>query len=265
MKYKLIAVDMDGTLLNSSKQITDKTADTVRRAIEQGVIFTLSTGRPIRGVEKYRQQLDLKFPIITYNGAMVVQGDTNEVVYSVNLEENDAVKIWQLGNSYGTTMCVWSNNTLYCNVLNERSYDYSKLTGIEPQLLTDISEILSCGVTKILWYDDVDVISKWQREIQPEYFDSVTFCTSQPIFLEFFNSKVSKAVAMEKIGEMYGVSSDEMIAIGDGFNDLSMIDYAGLGVAMANAPDEVKSHADYVTLSNDEDGVSHVIEKFVLG
>lgn len=264
MNYKLIAVDMDGTLLNSNKEITAKTANAIRRAIQQGVIFTFSTGRPMQGVEKYRQQLDLKFPIITYNGAMLVRGDTKDVIYSVNLDTNDVVKIWQLGQSLGTTMCVWSCNRLYCNVLNERAYDYAKLTGMDPQLLKDISSILLCGVTKILYYDDVDKISHWQHEIQPTIFGSVTFCTSQPKFLEFFNSSVSKAVAMAKIGEMYGISSQEMIAIGDGLNDISMLEYAGLGVAMANAPDEVKKHADYVTLSNDQDGVAHVIAEFIL-
>jgi hydroxymethylpyrimidine pyrophosphatase-like HAD family hydrolase len=85
-----------------------------------------------------------------------------------------------------------------------------------------------------------------------------------PFFLEFVDQKVSKAIALEKMGEFYGIRREEMIAIGDGFNDLPMIEYAGLGVAMDNAPAEVKNAADYITLSNDEDGVAKVIDLFVL-
>ena len=95
-------------------------------------------------------------------------------------------------------------------------------------------------------------------------FRSVTFCTSKPFYLEFFNNAVSKAAAIDRIGDLYGFSSLETIAIGDGFNDLSMIRHAALGVAMANAPDEVKQCADYVTThTNNEDGVAEVLEKFI--
>jgi hydroxymethylpyrimidine pyrophosphatase-like HAD family hydrolase len=82
--------------------------------------------------------------------------------------------------------------------------------------------------------------------------------------MEFVDVKASKAIAMEQIGNHYGIKQSQMIAVGDGFNDLSMIEYAGLGVAMANAPEEVKKRADYITLSNEEDGVAHVINKFIL-
>ena len=131
-------------------------------------------------------------------------------------------------------------------------------------LMEDEEALLDQGITKILWYDEVPSINQWQEELKDVEFDSVTFCTSQPFFLEFFNSKVSKAVAMEKIGEIYGISREEMIAAGDGYNDLAMIEYAGLGVAMENAVDGVKAVAQYITASNEEDGIAKVIEEFIL-
>ena len=107
---------------------------------------------------------------------------------------------------------------------------------------------------------------RWNKELkEAALFQNVTFCTSQPFYLEFFSSKVSKATAMDQIGELYGFTPKQTIAIGDGCNDLSMISHAALGIAMKNAPDEVKAHADYVTTrTNDEDGVAEVLKKFIL-
>ena len=129
--------------------------------------------------------------------------------------------------------------------------------------MEDEEALLDQGITKILWYDEVENVNQWQVELDEVEFGSVTYCTSQPIFLEFFNKMVSKAIAMEKIGEIYGIRREEMIAAGDGYNDLAMIEYAGLGVAMDNAVDDVKAAAQYITASNEEDGIAKVIEEFI--
>ena len=261
MSYRLMAVDMDGTLLNSEGIITEKTVDAIRNLSNTDVIFTISTGRPIHGVKKYNDQLHITGPVITYNGAMIVNAETQEVLFEEGLSREDAEKIWELGERADVTMCIWSNNQLYGNRLDNRIHDYKKLSGVEP-LLADKEHLLNQGITKILWYDEADRIQQFCRELSPELFSQVTFCTSKPVFLEFFSSKVSKAVAMEKIGELYNIRREEMIAIGDGLNDLSMIEYAGLGVAMENAEQAVKDIAQYITASNDEDGVAQVIETF---
>lgn len=265
MKYRLIAADMDGTLLNDSGTITPKTVAAIKAAVADGVMFTVSTGRPIQGVDKYNDLLDLKAPIITYNGAMIVKSDTREVLFSKTLLYNDAVSILNIGNEMGITMCVWANNRLYCNVHNEKVDDYKKLSGVEPMVIDDYGGLAKSGITKILWYDESDVIADVQQKLKSISFEKVTFCTSKPTFLEIFNSEVSKAEAMKKIGEIYNINRDEMIAIGDGNNDLPMIEYAGLGVAMANAPDGVKRKSDYITEnSNNSDGIAEVIEKFIM-
>jgi hypothetical protein len=120
------------------------------------------------------------------------------------------------------------------------------------------------GINKLLWYDEIERINAFEKEMHDLLGPSVNFHTSQPFFLEFVDVNASKAIALEKLGAYYGIQREEMIAIGDGFNDLSMIEYAGLGVAMENAPEEIKRIADYVTLSNENDGVAYVIEQFIL-
>lgn len=265
MKYKLIAVDMDGTLLNDNGVITPKTVDAIKEAVMRGVIFTVSTGRPIQGVDKYNSYLNLKAPIITYNGAMIVKSDTKEVLFSKTLLYSDALKILKLGMDMELTMCVWANNMLYCNVHNERVDDYKKLSDVEPIAIDNYEALAKLGITKILWYDDANVISKIQEILKTASFKKVTYCTSKPTFLEFFHSEVSKAEAMKRIGEIYNIEREEMIAIGDGNNDLPMIRYAGLGVAMSNAPEGVKQQSDYVTEhSNNCDGIAEVIKKFII-
>lgn len=264
MSYKLIAVDMDGTLLTNAKNISPKTIEAIDKARKAGVQFSVSTGRPIQGVERYNHLLELKGPMITYNGAMIVDAETKHVYFEEKLSREDAKRILEEGYKRQVTMCIWSNNQLYTNVLNERMEYYSKkMAGVPAILMEDEEQILLQGITKILWTDDVENINRWQKELKDAYFDSVTYCTSQPIFLEFFNQKVSKATAMKKIGEILGIKQDEMIAVGDGYNDLAMIEYAGLGVAMGNAPDDIKARAQYVTSSNEEDGIAKLIEEFI--
>jgi Cof subfamily protein (haloacid dehalogenase superfamily) len=159
---------------------------------------------------------------------------------------------------------IWAGNQLYVNELNKRTEKYAQLSGVKPQVYSDIKELISIGVSKVLWNDEIERINGFERRLNGLLSPSVNFHTSQPIYLEFVDQKVSKAIALEKMGEFYSIRREEMIAIGDGFNDLPMIEYAGLGVAMGNAPEEVKDAADYITRSNDEDGVAKVIDLFVL-
>ena len=266
MKYKFAAADMDGTLLNDSNEITPHTIEIIRQAVDEGLIFSICTGRPIQGVERYQKQLGIQGPVITYNGAMILDSATGKILYRQELEPDDARKILEAGIRCSTTMCIWSDNKLYGNQLNDRIHEYSQATKVPPLPIPSIEQLLSQGVTKILWYDDIEKIQQIEKELRSAApFQSVTFCTSKPFYLEFFNSRVSKAAAIDRIGELYDFSPADTIAIGDGFNDLPMIRHAALGAAMANAPDGVKQYADYITThTNNEDGVAEVLEKFVL-
>jgi len=264
MKYKLIAADIDGTLVNSKREITPKTKEKIHEAIERGVIFTICSGRPVQGVQLITKQLEADIPVITYNGAMVITGESRKIIYSCTMRREDAIQVEKLGRERNTTIAVWADNQLYVNRMDERAAKYSELSGTPPIKYENIEELIGKGINKILWYDEVERINEFQKELQGKLSSTVNFHTSQLFFLEFVDVNASKAIALEKLGEYYGIKREEMIAIGDGFNDLSMIEYAGLGVAMENAPSEIKEAADFVTLSNEDDGVAYVIEKFIL-
>ncbi|MCX7842356.1 MAG: Cof-type HAD-IIB family hydrolase [Clostridia bacterium] len=259
-----MAVDVDGTLVDSNGAITGETKKAVRLGVDKGLIFTICTGRPIQSAAPLCEELGLDLPFITYNGAMVVMGKSREILYEKKMSAEDALNIYKLGEKYGVTVVVWTENKLYVNRMDERAHSYSKLARTTPILPDNMTDVLKNGATKILWYDTEEKIRQYEDEVGQYLGENVNYHPSKPIFLEFVDKNASKAIAMERLGQYFGIDRREMIAVGDGINDLSMIEYAGLGIAMANAREEVKQKAGYVTLSNDEDGVAHAIYKFVL-
>ncbi len=264
MAYRLIAVDVDGTLLDDRDSITSGTGEALNKAVKNGTVLTICTGRPVQSARPLVEELGIDAPFITYNGAMVVKGLSGDIMYERCLEHDDAGMIYNLGQEYGTTVVVWSKNRLYANRLDDRAYRYGRQARTQPELMKDTEEVFGKGASKVLWYDTVERITQFQQQVGSRLDSNVNYHTSKPFYLEFVHSEASKAIALEHLGAHYGISREEMIAVGDGHNDISMIKYAGLGVAMANAPDEVKNVADYVTLSNNDDGLAHVIEKFII-
>ncbi|MBR5521397.1 MAG: HAD family phosphatase [Oscillospiraceae bacterium] len=264
MRYKLIAADMDGTLLTPDGRISERTIESIKKAEENGVIFTLSTGRPLQGVKRYIDQLNIDCYLITYNGAVIVHSKTDQILYNEVMDNIEAQKVYNLAVKKGTMFIVWSQNRLYASEFSEKTKFYEEITKTKAEPIIDFNQLIAQGITKILWYDEPDVLAGWIDEIKKEKLMSTTFTKSRAYFLEFFSNRTSKAVAMEKLGEYYNIDKKRMVAIGDQTNDLPMIEYAGLGVAMGNAVDSVKEKADYITETNANDGVAEVIEKFIL-
>lgn len=263
MKYKLLALDLDGTLLNSGKKISEGNINAIREYQKAGGRVIYSTGRSYTGARSYMDILNPTAPVITNNGGILVQhGDNPEILFEQGLEAEDARKIYELGMEYDVSMIVWCRFTLYGNRIDERLQDYACRFGhTTPLLSPGIDELLDIGITKILWYTDLEKCRRLDAMTPASLFNSVTVCNSEPQFLEFFNKKVSKSIVLGRVCQMYGLDYDSLCAVGDGENDICMLQAAGLGVAMANANDYTKSFADKVSIrNNDEDGVAEVIE-----
>lgn len=262
--YKFIALDIDGTLLNSKGEIDKTTKEAIFEAQKRRALVTISTGRPIQGVTKYIQELKIDAPIITYNGAMIVDSVSNDILYSKGLSRDDARQAIELGLSRDISMVIWANNELYVNRIDDNVDQYKLLSGNIPIVVDDYNKVIDLGITKVLWIDTASNIQKHMSEISKTISKTISYCTSKATYLEFFDINVSKANALEFLSKEYDIKREEMIAIGDGYNDLSMIEYAGLGVAMGNAESGVKAKADYITKSNDDNGIQEVIKKFIL-
>lgn len=260
---KLLAVDIDGTLLNSKRIITDKTKEALKYATNKGVHVVLSTGRPVQGIYDIYDQLNLDTPAITYNGAIVIAHKKGPIIYECSLLPEDTKAIIDQGNLLDTTIAIWYQSKLYTNKLNDLAYEYATISNVPPILYENLNEIYENGATKVLYYDTNDTIASFQKSLIGVFSKNVVFHTSRPYFLEFVNKQVSKAFALTKLEKHFGISSNQIMAIGDGFNDLDMLKYSGIGVAMGNAPKEIKDQADYVTSDCDNDGIAKAIYKYI--
>ena len=262
MKYSLLAVDMDGTLLNSNKAIDEGTIEAINKLVDNDILFVIATGRAPRAILEYKD-INFNAPIISYNGALVIDAKTQKVLYEKTMPYESAKLVYELGSKLNATMCIWANNVLYTNSQNEFIDFYKSIYKIEPIFVCDFSILKEKNITKIVWLDKPSNIEKFKVICEDE-LKVVNSFISAPYLLEFVDIEANKGNALKFIGELYHIPQSEIVAIGDSFNDLSMIDYAGLGVAMDNASLEIKKHAKYVTLSNDEGGVKHVIDNIIL-
>lgn len=263
MKYKLIATDCDGTLINGRHELTPRTLSAIKKCLDSGIIFVLATGRPTYGVQWFADLFDENLPLVTYNGAAVTMSKTKETILGQIIPPELSMEAINLGRERGAGVVTYVDNRLYIAEHNKFTIEYANFFNITPNVPEDIGEVVKNGTTKVLWTDTPESIGRYYFDMERHFMGRLNCHTSASSLLEFVGAETSKGLALKKIGDLYGIQPDEMIAIGDGFNDVSMIEYAGLGVAMANAPDGVKKIADRVTLTNDEDGAAAIIEEFV--
>lgn len=269
MKYKLVAIDLDGTLLDDQKKISPENIAAIQKLQEAGVVVVLASGRAFQGIKKYQPQLDVQGLAISYNGAMVSDIQTGEIFSQDLMESKDAKALVAHGLDWETTMCLWSKHQLYTNVYNDRVAEYETFSNVPAIVLgkpADFDHIMDQGLSKIFWYDDPDRIEDFEETLLGArgLWPQTTICKSGTHFLEFFHQDTSKGLALAQIGKRLDIPAEAMISFGDAANDLSMLTYAGLGVAMGNASPEVKEAADFITLTNEENGVAYALEQFIL-
>lgn len=260
---KMAAIDLDGTLLTDDKQITPLCKNTIQMAMRDGYIICISTGRAWPGAKKFAKELMVTAPVVTSNGAMIVDPVTEEVLYDLKLNFEDAEEIYELGCRIGVTQIVWSGCQLYGSRMDRYLEDYSKRFGfMEPVVLHSIEDLADRGVSKILWYFSEPTSEKYLKQVSVEMQNRLNIVTSTTFFLEFFHKDVSKAAAVKMVADRYGIEWSEIAAIGDAGNDLPMIQSAGLGIAMGNATDDVKEEADAITDDNMHDGVAKALQQY---
>ena len=263
-KYKLIAADMDGTLLNDDSVLTPRTKSAIAEAVKAGIIFVTATGRPMCASEEVNALFDLDMPFIVFNGVKAVLGKSKKTLFSSSLELGYAKQIYEIGTARDIAVIMWTlEETLRVSCDSSATRDYRKISGAGLNIIDDIEEYGKSGIAKMMWIDEPDKIKIYRGEMAEIFEGKVNCYASRPMFLEFVNEQSSKGAALREIGKLYGIDKGEMIAIGDSDNDISMLEYAGLGVAMANASDEVKSVCQHIAPSNNEDGVAEVIEKII--
>ncbi|MCL2365594.1 MAG: Cof-type HAD-IIB family hydrolase [Oscillospiraceae bacterium] len=264
MKYKLIAVDIDGTTLNSQHQLTERTKCAIIKTAKAGVLYVTATGRALKGVQFINDLFEVDLPFIIFNGASAVMGKSGAVLFDKYLDFEAASEAFEIGRSRSAPIVVWTDQGIWMCNATPKTIKYNESYGHELRIIEHLDMIRGVNIYKIFWMGSPTENARRQVEMN-KYFDGKLNCfTSQPEYLEFVSPEVTKGSALEAIGRLYGIDKCEMIAVGDGYNDIAMLEYAGVGIAMGNAPDDVKAVCKHVACSNDEDGLAEVIEEFIL-
>jgi len=264
-KFKLIAADLDDTLLDDNARLTDQVKEAIVAVRNTGVQFTVSSGRMYRSALPYAQELGLDLPLITYQGALVKNALSGEVLLYHSLPVRYAREIVSRVHELGYHMNTYLDDVLYMENDTPEGRRYMQIFGEKPELVGDLLKILDRDPTRIMTIASEQLLDRLAEELIPKYAGKVHIAKSKPYFLEFSHPKSTKGHALQALARHFGIKREEIMAIGDGYNDLEMLEYAGLGVAVANARDDIKKKAGYVTTAPNGAGVIEAIEKFVLG
>ncbi len=262
--YKMIAIDLDGTLLTDELAVTKDTATAIRKAAELGVVVTIATGRMYPSAQRIALELGLEAPMITYQGAVIRSATSEEVLRERMVSYEIAQKCIHLAAEKQMHIQVYQDNVLYSAVDNEQVKAYSKEVGIGYTVEPDLLGLAKKGFTKLLFIDEPEALAPVQEELQTVLGDAACIEKSKKRYLEVTHPDANKGSALAFLAEELGIDRSEVIGIGDNFNDMDLVKAAGFGVAMGNAVDELKEIADYTSLSNNEEGVLHVLNKFIL-
>lgn len=264
MSYRMIAVDLDDSLLGDDLNISERNINALMEASNRGVVVTIATGRMYCSALPYIEQLKLNVPVITYQGGLIKNALSQEVLYHCPIPLEIAMEVIEKSKSDGAYLQVYVDDKYYMEEYNNFSELYRLNVGVAGTAVGPLDKFLKKAPTKMLIIDEPSTILKMKDEYDRLFGEILQVTISKPIYLELTNKDATKGKALKYLAQSLKVDRNEIIAIGDSYNDISMIKYAGLGVAMGNAHEDVKKWADYVTLTNNEDGVAEVVHKFIL-
>lgn len=264
---KVLVLDIDGTLTNSKKEITEKTKHSIWEVMALGHKVVLASGRPTPGMKRYEKELELEERggyLLSFNGARIVDCKTGDILYQRTLPQSAVSKLYHFAKEHGAAIITYLGDTVISAFEPDEYIVYeAKINELPIRVVEDFPNFVDFEVNKCLMTAPPQKAAEMEKLLQERYGDTLSIYRSEPYFVEIMPQNVDKASSLDKVLPVLSVSRENSICCGDGFNDLSMIKYAGLGVAMGNAQDAVKEAADYITDTNDNDGLVEVIEKFV--
>lgn len=269
--YKLVVSDMDGTLLMNHTEISEYNKKAIKEITKKGVIFVLATGRLYGSARIYAKQLELNTPIIACNGGIIRNSLDKKILFDAPIERPSCVQVFDLLKSTDTYFHFYGADTFYTEKVRNKSFRFSQWNATLPEEdKIDIQEI--DDVYEVFEKDNVyKILIHLNKNLRKNYYidelnkiSNITITSSWHDNLEICGKNVNKGNAVRRFSQQLNILPHEIICIGDNLNDLSMIEYAGLGIAMDNAEEEVKKAADYIAPANDADGVGKVLEKFIL-
>ncbi len=265
---KLIATDMDGTLLNSEHKIAERNIEFILKLQEEKNIFVLASGRPTYAMIDFAKQLKMdKFGgyIISFNGGEIIDCKNWEKIYEVGMDKEDIIGIYNYAMENNLSFLTYNGDTIFVNEINEYTSVEIDITEGKAKIINDIEEIDFDNVVKCMLLSSPENLLNHENILKKSKFsEKLFFAKSFPIFLEIVNKNINKGKTLHKLLDILGMDKKDTISVGDSYNDIPLFEASEFKVAPSNAKLEIKEMADYVGVSNDEGILADMIEKFIL-
>jgi Cof subfamily protein (haloacid dehalogenase superfamily) len=266
MNYRMLVLDMDDTLLTDDHKISERNRDLLLKAQEKGVKVVLASGRPTPAMVGYAKELQLdRFGsyIISFNGAVITDMSNNQQIFERTLTTEEVHSLHDFSLMHNVHIITYSNKGIISESESEFINIEKNLTGLPLNLVPSFKDEVNEPTVKCILLDDPERLKGVERVLKSERKDlSVAF--SKPFFLEVMPQGIDKAASIEVLAKKLNIAQEQIIAVGNAGNDLSMIEYAGLGVWVDNVTPELRDRADFIVASNMNDGVAEVVERFLL-
>ncbi|MGF7186042.1 hypothetical protein GGQ84_002135 [Desulfitispora alkaliphila] len=262
---RLIAVDLDDSLLDDNFEISHENIEAIEAARDKGIEVTIATGRMYRSALPYAKQLKLSLPIVTYQGAMIKDFSQNQLIYHQPVDLPIAKEIAAECHQMGLHLNTYIDDSIYVAEETEEGKQYQNIANVPMETVGPLTDFMEKGPTKMLVIAPETRLNELSQRWQQQYETSLYLTKSKPNFLEIMDKRVNKGVGLLKVTQDLGIyNRDEIMVIGDSYNDIPMFEIAGISVAMDNARSEVKDQATHVTRDNKNSGVAKAIADLVL-
>lgn len=266
MKYKMLVLDMDDTLLSDEHLISDKNKEMILKAQEKGVYVVLASGRPTPAMTNYAKDLSLDTfgsYIVAYNGGEIVDMKTNEVLFEQSISKEHIHELYDFSVANNVHILAYHDGAIITESESKYIDLEAYLTGMPLRKVDSFKETINQPSVKCIMLEEPEYLATVSTKLKAQ-INHKSITTSKPFFLEIMQLGIDKAASLARLAQRLGIDAQEIIAVGNAHNDLTMIEYAGLGVWVDNVTPEIRHKADVIVASNNNDGVAEVIERYIL-
>ena len=261
---KMLVLDIDGTIMSADLKISDKIKEYLKILIKNGIKVVIATGRMYSSAIKITKELEIQTPLICYQGSLIKDTKTNEIIYEVPLEECIAREVIKELRKENVFINIYINDELIVETETQYIQDYSKSKKVSYKVVDDFDLLEFKKLNKILAIDyDANKIDELIKKLKNKFKEELYVVKSTPYYCEICNIKATKGNAVKYLANKWSIKKEEIMAIGDQDNDIEMLLAAGVKVAVANATEGLKNVADYITDSVENDGAAKAIEKYI--
>lgn len=254
---------MDGTLLNDDRQISERNKDSIKQAVDNGIIFTIATGRMFQSIIPFAEELELDIPLISYNGALIKEAVSKKTLYDEPVDLETSLAVLEYCRKHDYYIQAYVDDTLLVREANDYAKMYAQMSGVNFENIGDDLFKLKKAPHKLLIMTSETEHDPVKAVLTKEFGDKLVLTNSFKSFIEVMNPRVNKWNAVEALAVAKHIDPAATMCIGDSNNDFEMVSGAGIGVAVANANDRIRQAAKMVTSSNNNDGVAVAIEKIL--